>query len=185
MVSAAMKLKDACSLEGKLWQTWQGIKKQRHHFADKGPCSQSYGFSSGHVCMWELDHNEGWVWKNWSFRAVVLQKTLPSPLTSKEIKAVSPKGNQPWIFTGRTDAAAEISLLWPPDVKSWFSWKNLNAVKDWEWKEKGVTKDEMVGWHHWVNGHEFEQTPGDSEGQVSLACIHWVAKIWTQLSDQQ
>ena len=155
----------------------QYIKKQKRHFANKGLCSHSYGFSSSHVWMWELDHKEGWAWKNWCFQAVVLEKTLQNPLTSKEIKAVSPKGNQPWIFTGRTDAAAEISLLWPPDVNSWFSWKDLNAVNAWGWKEKGMTEDEMVGWHHWLNGHEFEQTPGDSGGQVSLVCIHWVAKI--------
>ena len=106
MLTAAMKLKDACSLHGKLWQT-QHIKKHRHHFADKGPSSQSYGFSSSHVPRWELDHKEGWALKNWCFWTVVLEKILESPLDSKEIKAVNPKGNQSWIFFGRTDADTE------------------------------------------------------------------------------
>ena len=96
----------------------QHIKKQRHHFSDKGPCSQSYGFSSSHVELWQLDHKEGWVSKNWCFCTVILKKTLESPLDCKEIKLVNPKGNQSWIFIGRTDGEAEAPILWPPDVKS-------------------------------------------------------------------
>ena len=108
--------------------------------------------------------------KNWCFWTVVLQKTLESPLNSKEIKAVNPKGNQPWIFIGRTDAEAETPILWPPDVKNWLIWKDPDAGKDWSQEEKGTTEDEMVAWHHWFYGHEFEQAPGVGDGQGSLAC---------------
>ena len=139
------------------------LKKQRHHFVDKGPYSQSYDFSSSHVQMWELNHKEGWAPKNWCFWIVVLEKTLESRLDSKEIKLVNPKGNQPWIFIRRTDAEAEALILWPLDVKSWFTGKDPDAGKDWEKEEKGMTEAEMVGWHHRLNGHEFEQTQGDSE----------------------
>ena len=145
-------------------QPRQHIKKQRHYFSDKGPSSQSYGFSSGHVWMWELYHKEGWVLKNWSFQIVVLEKTLEILLDSK-IKPVNPKGNQPWIFTGRTDAEAPI--LWPPDAKSQIIGKDPDAGKDWE---KEVTEDEMVGWQHWPDRPEFEQTSGHSKGQGSLTC---------------
>ena len=110
----------------------------------KGPYSQSYGFSSSHVWIWELDHKEGWVLKNWCFQTVMLEKTLPSPLDSKEIKPVNPKGNQLWLFTGRTDAKAEAPTLWPPDEKSWLSEKDPDAGKDWRQKEKAVAEDEMV-----------------------------------------
>ena len=134
------------------------------------PYSQSYGFTSSHVQMWQLDHKEGWALKNSWFRTVVLEKTLKSPLDSKEMKSVNPKGNQPWIFIGRTDAEAEAPILWPPDVKSQLIRKDPTAGKDWGQEEKGVTEDKIVGWHHWLNEHEFEQTPGDSEGQGSLAC---------------
>ena len=137
--------------------------------ADKGPSSQTYGFSSSHVWMWELDHKEIWALKNWCFWTVVLEKTLESPLNCKEIKPVNHKGNQPWVFILRTDAEAEAPVLWPPDAKSQLTGKNLDARKDWGQKEKGATEDEMVGWHHWLNGHEFKETPGDSEGQGSLA----------------
>ena len=114
-VTEAMKLKEACSLEGKLWKPSQHIKQQRHHFADKGPSSQSYGFSSNHVWMWELDYNEGWALKNWCLWIVVLEMTLKSPLECKEIKLVNPKEYPPWIFIGRTDAKAPI--LRPSDAK--------------------------------------------------------------------
>ena len=133
-------------------------------------CSQSYGFSSIHVYMWVLDHKEGWALKNWCFQIVVLEKTLESPLDCKEIKLVNPKGNQPWIFSGRTDAEAEASILWPPDVKNWFLWKDSDAGKDWRQEEKGTTGDEMVGLHHLLDGHEFEQAPGVGDGQGSLVC---------------
>ena len=148
----------------------QCIKKQRHHFANKGLSSQSYGFSSSHVWMWELYHKEDWAQKNWYFWIVVLEKTLESLLDSKEIKPVNPKGNQPWIFIGRIDAEVEVPILWPPDAKSWFIVKDPDAVKNWGLEKKGVTENEMVGSHHWINGHEFEQTLGDSKGQGSLVC---------------
>ena len=138
--------------------------------ANKGFSSQSYGFSSSHVWMWELDYNESWALKSWCFWTVVLEKTLESPLDCKEIKPVHPKRNQSWIFIRRSDAEAETPILWPPDVKSWLIRKDPDAGKDWGQKEKGATEDKMVGWHHWLNGHEFEQTPGDSEEQASLVC---------------
>ena len=146
----------------------QCIKKQRYRFANKGPCSQSYDFSSSYVRLWELDHKEGWALKNWCFQ-IVPEKTLESPLDSKETQPVSPKGNQPSIFIGRTDAEAEAPIIWPPDVKSWLIGKDSD-VKVWKQEEKGATEDEMVGWHHQHDGHEFEQTLGDSEGQGSLVC---------------
>ena len=157
-------------MEGKLWQTWQGIKKQRHHFADKGPYIQSYGFSSSHVQIWELNHKEGWALKNWGFPIVELEKTLESPLDWAEGKPVNPKEKQPWIFIGRTDAKAEALILWPPDVKSWLTGKDFDDGKDWGQKEKEVAEDEMVGWHHWLNEHECEQTLDDNEGHGSLEC---------------
>ena len=148
----------------------QHIKKQRHYFAKKGPSGQSYGLSSSHVWMWELDYKESWVPKNWCFWAVVLDKTLESPLGYKEIKPVNPKGNQSWIFIGRTDAEAETPILWPRDAKNWFIGKDPDAGKDWRQEEKETTEDEMVGWHHRPDGHEFEQALGLGEGQGSLAC---------------
>ena len=131
--------------------------------------SQRYVFFfSSYVQMWELSYKEGWTLKNWCFRIVVLEKTLKSPLDSKEIKPVNPIRNQPWISIGRNDAETEAPILWPPGVKSWFLGKDPDAGKDWK-QEKGMTENEMVGWHHWLNGHEFEQTLGDSKGQGSLA----------------
>ena len=133
-------------------------------------------FSSFHVKMWELDNKEGWTPKNRCFLIVVLEKTLESPLDHKEIKSVNPKGNQSWIFIGRTGAETKASILWPPDVKSQLIGKDPDAGKDWGW-EKGVTVDEIAGWHYQLNGHEFEQTPGDSEGQGSLSyCSPWGSK---------
>ena len=122
----------------------QCVKMQKHHFADKGPSSQSYGFSRSRIHIWELDHNEGWATKNWCFRTVVLEQTLESLLDCKEIKLVNPKGNQSWIFFGRTDAKAETPKLWLPDVKSWLIRKDPDAGKDWGQKEKRVTEDEKV-----------------------------------------
>ena len=118
--------------------------------------------------MWELAHNEGWVLKNWCFWIVVLDKTLESPLDCKKIKPVNPKGNQFWIFIGRTDA--EALILWPPDAKNWLIGKDPDAGKDWRQEEKGMTEDEMAGWHYQLNGHEFQQAPGVGNGQGSLAC---------------
>ena len=132
------------------------IKKQRCYFANKGLSSQAYGFSSSHGWMWELHYKESWAPKNWCFLTMVLEKTLESPLDRREIQPVHPKGNQSWIFIERTDAEAETPILWPPNVKSWLIWKDPDAGKDWRQKEKGTTEDEMVGWHHWLNGHEFE-----------------------------
>ena len=122
--------------------------------AKKGSSSQGYGFSCGHVWMWELDCEESWAPKNWCFWAVVLEKTLESPLDCKEIQPVHSKGDQPWIFIERTDAEAETPKLWPPEAKNWLTGKEPDV--DWRWEEKGMTEDEMVEWHHWLNGHEFE-----------------------------
>ena len=132
--------------------------------------SQSYNFSTSHVWMWELDHKESWALKNLCFWTVVFEKTLVSTLDCKEIKPVNPKGNQSWIFIGRIDAEAETLILWPPDVKNWLIGKVPDAGKDWRQQEKGTTEDEMVGWHHWLDGHEFEQVSGVGDGQGSLAC---------------
>ena len=126
-----------------------------YYFANKGLSSQGYGFSSGHVWMWELDYIESWAPKNWYFWTVVLEKTLESPLHCKEIQPVHPKGDQSWVFIGKTDVEAETAILWPPEVKSWLIWKDPDAGKYWGQEEKGMTEDEMVGWHHWLNGHEF------------------------------
>ena len=144
--------------------------KQRHHFADKGLYSESYGFSSSHVQIWELDHEEDWVPKNWCFQIVGLEKTPECPLDFREIKPVNPKGNQPWILIGRTDTKTEAPILCPPDAKSRLLGKDPDTGKDWGQEEKGKIEDEMTGWHHWLNGQEFEQTLGDGEGQRSLAC---------------
>jgi len=143
MVTAAMKLKDACSLEEKLWQPRQHIKKQRHYFADKGPYSQSYGFSNSHVWMWDLDHKKSWVLKNWCFWTVVLEKILESPLDCKEIKPVNATGNQPWIFIGTTDAKAEAPILWPLDVKSRLIDKTLTLGKIKDRRRRGWQR---TGW---------------------------------------
>ena len=125
-------------------QPRQHIKKQRHYFTNKGPSSQSYGFSSSHVWKWVLDYRESWALKNWCFWTVVLEKTLQSPLDCKKIQPVHPKGNQSWIFIGKADAEAETSIFWPPDVKNWLIGKDPDAGKDWRQEEKGMTEDEMV-----------------------------------------
>ena len=165
-------------------QPRQHIKKQRHYFADKGLSSQSYGFSSSHVWMWDLDYKERWTPKNWCFWMVVLEKTLKSPLDCKEIQPVPPNGNQSWVFIGRTDAEAEASILWPPDVKSWLTGKDPDAGKGWRQEEKGMTKDKLIGWHHWLNGHEFEQALGVVDGQGSLVCCSpWGCKQSDRLSN--
>ena len=162
-----------CLLLGrKADKTRQHIKKQRHHFADKGPCSLSYGFSSSHVWMWELDHKEGWAAKNWCFWTVVLEKTLESPLENKEIKPINPKGNRPWIFLGRTDAEAEATILWPPDVKSWLIGKDPDAEKDWRQEDKGTTQWTWV----WANSRRWLMT-----GRP--ATVHGGTKSQTRLHD--
>ena len=139
--------------------------------------------------MWELDYEESWAPKNWCFWTVVLEKTLESPLDCKEIQPVHPKGNQSCIFIGRTDAEAEAPILWPPDAKNWLIGKDPDTGKDWRREEKGMTQDEMVGWHHWLNGHEFEQALVVGDGQGGLVCCgpwgHRVGNNWvTELNWQ-
>ena len=120
--------------------------------------------------MWELDHKKSWVPKNWCFWTVVLEKTLETPFGCKEIIPVNPKGDQSLVFTGRTDAEAETPILWPPDGKNWLTGRDPDAGKDWRHEDQGMTEDEMVEWHHQLNGHEFEQALGIGNGQGSLAC---------------
>ena len=164
-------------------QPRQHIKKQRHYFANKGPSSQGYGFSSGRVWMWELDYKESWAPKNWCFWTVVL-KTLESPLDCKEIQPIHPKGDQLWVFIGRTDVEAETPILWPPDAKSGHIGKDPDAGKAWGHEEKGTTEDEMVGWHHWLDGNGFGWPPGVGDGQGGLrAVVHGVPRSRTRLSD--
>ena len=169
-------------------QSRQHIKKQRHYFTHKGPYSQSYGFPSNHVWMWELDHKEGWVPKNWCFLAVVLEKTLESPLDCKESKQVNPKGYQPWIFIGRTYVEAEIPIFWPPGVKNRFTGEDPDAGKDWGQEDKEVTEDKMVEWHHWLNGREFSklwEIVKDREGHTTPAIFtEWAALIHRALQKE-
>ena len=128
--------------------------------------------------MWELDYIESWVLKNWCFWTVKLEKTLESPLDCKEIKPVNRKGNQPWIFTGGTDAEAEPAIRWPPDAKNWLHGEDPDAGKDWKQEEKGTTEDEMVTRHHRVNGHKSEQVPGVGDGQGGLVCCgSWGCRV--------
>ena len=172
-------------------QPRQHVEKQRYYFADKGLSSQGYGFSSGHVWMWELDCEESWALKNWCFWTVVLEKTLESPLDHKEIQLVHSKVDQSWVFIGRTDAKAETPILWPPHEKSWLTGKDSDAGRDWGQEEKWTTEDEMAGWHHQLDGREFEWTPGVADGQGGLArCDSWGRKDsdrteplnWTELA---
>ena len=137
-------------------QPRQHIKKQRHYFTNKDPSSQSYGFSSSHGWMWDLDYKDSWTLKNWCLRTVVLDKILESTSDCKEIQPVHPKGDQSWVFIGRIDVEAETTILWPSDAKSWLIGKDPDTGKDWGQGKKGMTEDEMVEWHHRLNGHEFE-----------------------------
>ena len=166
-------------------QPRQHIKKQRHYLVNKGLSSQGYGFSSSHVWMWELDYKESWAPKNDALNCGVGQDSWESPLDYKEIQSVHPKGDQPWVFIGRTDFEAETPILLPPDAKSWLIGKDHDAGgKYWRREEKGMTEDEIVGWHHRLNGHGFGWTPEDGDGQGGLACCSsWVAKSQTRLSD--
>ena len=172
-----MKLKD--SLEGKLFG--QHIKKQRHYFVNKGPSNQGYGFSSSHVWMWELDYKESWAPKNWCFWSVVLEKTLENPLDCKEIQPVHPKWDQSWVFIGRTDVEAQTPILWPPDAKSWLIWKGPDDGKDSGQEEKGMAEDEMVGWHHRLNGQGGLECCG-SWSRKESDTTEWLS--WTELNFQ-
>ena len=134
----------------------EGVERQRHFFANKGQSSQSYGFSSSHGCMSKLDYKESWALKKWCFWTVVLEKTLESPLDCKQIQSVYPQGNQSWMFIGRTNAKSETPILWPPDVNNWLFWEDPDVGKDWRQEEKRAPEDEMVGWCHWRDGHDFE-----------------------------
>ena len=170
-------------------QPRQHIKKQGHYFANKGLSSQSYGFSSSHVWMWQLDYKESWMLKNWCFWTVVLEKTHESLLNWEEIQPVHPKGNQSWLFIGKTDAKAETPILWPPDVKNWLIWKESDAGKDWSQEKKGMAEDEM-GWMAsptqwtwiWVNSRSWWWTrrPGMLQSMGSQR----VGQDWaTELTD--
>ena len=149
---------------------------KRHYFANKDPSSQGYGISSSHVLMWKLDYKESRVPKNWCLWTVVLEKTLERPLNCKEIQPVHSKGDQSWDFFGRNDAKVETPVLWPPHVKNWLIGNDSDAGRDWGQEEKGTPEDEMGRWHHWLNGREFEWTPG-VDGQRGLACFNsWGSK---------
>ena len=175
-----------------LWSLFFHCLLKSRDFSNKGLYSQSYGFSSGHVWIWELDCEESRMPQNWCFWTVVLEKTLESPLDCKEIQPVYPKGDQSWVFIGRTDVEAETPILWPPHVKSWLIWEDPDAGRDWGQEEKGMTEDEMAGWHHWLDGPEFEQALGAGDGQGSLACcspwgqkesdtterLNWTDNVW-------
>ena len=164
------------------YQARQHIKKQRHYFANKGPSSQSYGFSSSHVWMWELDYKESWVPKNWCFWTVELEKTLESPLDTKEIQPVHPKGNQSWIFIGRTDAEAETPTLWPPEAKNWLIWEDPDSDLFEKILILGkIERGKRRGWQRmrWVDGitDSMDETPGVGDGQVGLVCCSsWSCK---------
>ena len=175
MVTAAMKLKDTCSLEENLTILDSILKSRNITLLTKVHIhSQSYGFSSSHVQLWEMDHKEGRAPKKWCFWTVVLEKTLDSPLDYQEIKPVNPKGNQCWIFIGRADA--EALPFWSPDVKGRLTGKDPDAGKDWRQEVNGAIEGEMVGWHHRFDGHEFEQTQGDGEAQQRVGCHLWGRK---------
>ena len=180
-----MKLKDTCPWKKSYDKSRQCIKKQRHHFSDKCPYSQSCGFSSGHVWMWELGYKESWALKNWCFWTVVLEKTLESPLDCKEIKPVNTKGNQTWIFIGRTDAEAEAPILGPPDVKRWLIRKDPDAGKDWRHEEKVMTR-------RWLDGITDSTDLSLSKLQEIVkhreawrAAVDGVSKSWTWLRIEQ
>ena len=175
------EIKRRLLLGRKVMTNLDNIEKQRHYFANKGLSSQCYGFSSGHIWMWELDYKESWATKNWCFRTVVLDKTLESPLDYNVLKPVHPKGNQSWIFIGKTDAEAETPILWPPNAKNWLIGKDPDSGKDWRQEEKGTTEVEMVGWHQWLSGHAFGWTPV-MDREAWRAAVHGVARR-TRLSN--
>ena len=191
MVIATMKLKDAYSLEGVMTNLDSILKSRDITLPTKFHLVKAMVFSSGHVWMWELDCEESWALKNWCFWTVVLEKTLESPLDCKAIQPVHPKGDQSWVFIGRSDAEAETPILWPPYAKSWLIGKDPDAGRDRGKEEKGTTEDDMAGWHHRLDGHEFEWTPGVGDGQGGLTCYSsWDRKEsdmteqlnWTELN---
>ena len=170
-MTSPLKLKDSCSLEKNAMTNLDSVLKTRDiTFPIKVHLVKAVIFPVVIYGCWKLDHKEDWVPKNLCFWAVVWEKTLESPLDSKEIKSVNLKGNKSWIFIIRIDAQAEVSALWPPDAKSQFIGKDPDAGKDWRQDRKGMTEDEMAGWHHWLNGQEFDLALGDGEGQGNLAC---------------
>ena len=174
---------------------WQNIVSRGQSvmkiFTNKSPSSQGYGFSSGHVWMWELDCEESWALKNGCFWTVVLEKALESPLDCKEIQPVHSEGDQSWVFIGRTDAEAETPVLWLPHAKSWLIRKYPDSGRDWGQEEKGMMEDEIAGWHHQLDGHGFGWAPGVGDGQGGLACCNslgsqrvrhdWMTELnWTE-----
>ena len=181
----SIEIKRCLLLGRKAMTNLDSILKSRDITLATSLFSQGYGFSSSHVWMWELNYKESWALKNWCFWTVVLEKTLESPLDCKEIQLGHPKGDQSGVFIGRTDVEAETPVLWPPDVTSWLIWKDPDAGKDWRLEEKGMTEDEMVGWHHWLSEHEF----GDAHGGL-MCCSPWGCKEsdttgrlnWTELN---
>ena len=160
------------------------LKSRDIIFANKVLSSQGYGFSSGHVWMWELDCEESWAPKNWCIWTVVLEKILESPLDCKEIQPVHSKGDQSWMFFGRNDAKAETPVLWPPHGNSWLIGIDSDAERDWGQEEKGTTEDEMAGWHHRLDGREFELTPRVDDGQGGLACCNSWGHKESDMSEQ-
>ena len=170
MVTTAMKSEYISFLAGKLWQTWTACWKAETILCQQKSVSSRQVFPVVTVWLWELDYKENFGPKNWCLWTVVLEKTLESPFGSKQIKPVNPNWNQPCMLVGRTDADVETPVFWSSNVNSWLTGKVPDAGKNWGRKEKRTSEDEMAGWHHWCNGHEFEETSGNGEVQRSLAC---------------
>ena len=177
-IDCSHEIKRRLLLGRKVLTNLDSILKSRDIILPTKVCLEGSDFSSSHEWMWGLDYKESWAPKNWCFWTVVLEKTLESPLDWKDIQPVHPKGDQSWVFTGRTDVEAETPMLFPPDTKSWLIWKDPVAGKDWGQEEKGMTEDEVVVWHHRLNGHGFGWTLGVGDGQGGLACCDsWGRKV--------